>query len=188
MRRHLKRLVVACLVGPLFVAVGCERFQASAGNQNGPVGWLPNKTAKRKADGTGTPGQESIARVLEADKERFNAGFASLPADAQPSVVGKFIGGYVEHLEKFDTTGCPYEVRAARERHAKAWTLLKTTIERHPDAYDDVDFMDQLGCLFRKDKIKGRKLGGDVVEAVSRVSETFDEIYKAAEGYGVEIE
>ena len=188
MRRHLKLLVFALVAGPVVTAVGCDRFQASAGGQTGPSALLPDKTAKRKSDGSSTPGQEAIVRVLETDKEQFTAGYNTLQTSSQPSEVGKFIGSYVAHLEQSDAGGCPFEFREARKRHAQAWALLKTVIERHPDAYDDVEFMDSLGHLFRGEKTRGRKLGGDVIDAVARVIETHGELYKLAEGYGVEIE
>jgi hypothetical protein len=188
MRRHLKSIVFALVAAPLVAATGCDRFQAPTGARPGPGSLLPEKFAKRNADGSSTPGQDAIVRVLEADREQFHVHFDVLDAGAQPSAVSKCIAAYVQHLEKSDATGAPYEFREARTRHAKAWSQLKTILERHPDSYDDVEFLDALIALFHGEKVRGRKLGGDIIDAVTHVTETYVEVFAKAEGYGVAVE
>lgn len=184
MRRRLKVLTPA-LIAALFPLTGC--FQTKAAPKSVPS-FLPLKTAKPKDGSPSTPEQDAILRVLEADKTAVKAGFDKLEVDSQPSAFVKMAAGFGEHFEKTDTAGLPAEFKAARTRYWKGWEELREALVKFPDSFEDVEFVDAMGALFRNERAKGRKLGGEVMDAVDHVNRAYVEMYTSAESYGVEVE
>lgn len=181
--RRLKLLLPA--VALLVPAAGCFK-KAEASRAVAP--FLPTKTVKPKGTGPSTPEQDALIRVLDADKAAIKAGFDTLAVDSQPSAFVKMMDGFDGHFDKTDTAGCPTEFKAARTRYAKGWGRLRAVLEKFPDAYEDVEFMDAMGALFRNDRAKGRKLGGEVMDAVQALNGAYAEVYTSAEGYGIEVD
>jgi hypothetical protein len=185
MRRHLKFLLTALLVAALVPLAGCLKGKPAS---KSVAPFLPTKTAKPKAGTPSTPEQDAIVRVLEADKAAIKSGFDKLEVDSQPSAFVTMTAGFEDHFEKTDTAGLPAEFKAARSRYWKAWGRLHESLMKFPDSYEDVEFMDAIGALFRSERAKGRKLGGQVMDAVELLNQTYVEMYTSAEGYGVEVD
>ena len=61
-------------------------------------------------------------------------------------------------------------------------------VGRLPDAYEDTEFTDALTGLFKSDPNRGKSLGGDMVDAVKAITKSHDELYRSAEGYGLEVD
>jgi hypothetical protein len=184
MRRHLKILLAALLFAALVPLAGCMKSKAASRSVQP---FLPAKTAKAKEGSPSTPEQDAIIRVLEADRAVVKGGFDKLEVDSQPSAFVKMMAGFDEHYEKTDTAGLPAEFKAARSRYWKAWGRLQETLTKFPDSFDDVEFMDAMGSLFRNERAKGRKLGGEVMDVVDLLNQVYVEMYTSAEGYGVEV-
>lgn len=173
------------LLAALVPLAGCMKSKAASKTV---TPFLPTKTAKPKGNGPSTPEQDAIIRVLEADKAAVKSGFEKLEVDSQPSAFVKMATGFEEHFDKTDSAGLPAEFRAARSRYWRAWGRLHEALTKFPDSYEDVEFMDAIGALFRNERAKGRKLGGQVMDAVDLLNQTYLEMYTSAEGYGVEVD
>lgn len=169
-----------------FLIAGCFSASPQAGPTPGSVEpFLVDGVAKKK-DGIHGPEAEAMLTLLNENRTQFRARFETLKADSQPSEVVKAFQGYVVDLEKLPTKDCPVEFRASWLRYLKAWKELNTTLGRLPNAYEDVEFLDALQYLFRGNTEKGKKLGGDVMAAVKSVNKTHQQIYAAANNYGIE--
>lgn len=184
--RRLKFLLPALAVAALAPLTGCLKGKAQGPRTVGTL--LPSKTAKAKGNGPVTPEQDAVLRVLEWDKEAFKAGFDSLQVDSQPSAFVKMMAEFDDRFHKADLACCPAEFRAARSRYIKSWEKLRAVLGKFPDAYEDVEFMDAIGALFRHDRAKGRKLGGEVMDAVEQLHAAYAEMYTSAEGYGIDVD
>jgi hypothetical protein len=185
MYRHLKFVLPALLLAALVPLAGCAK---SKGASKSVAPFLPAKTVKPKGTGPTTPEQDALIRVLEADKAAIKAGFDKLEVDSQPSAFVRMMAGFDDHFDKTDTAGLPAEFKAARSRYWKAWGRLQEVLVKFPDSYDDVEFMDAIGALFHHERAKGRKLGGEVMDAVEYLNRAYVEMYTSAEGYGVEVD
>ena len=175
--------VVCCC----FLIAGCFSPPPS-GLAPGSIEPFLNDGVAQKKDGIHGPEAEGMLTLLSENRTAFRARFESFTADSQPAEVVKAFQGYVAELEKLDVKPCPIEFRAAWNRYLKSWKELNGMLGRLPNAYEDVEFLDALQYLFRGNAEKGKKLGGDVMMAVKNVNRAHQQIYAAAQNYGIEIE
>jgi hypothetical protein len=185
-------IVRLCAVLAAAVAglTGCDRFKSTSDAEKVPVPaaklWLIQKSFKKTPGDS--PEKDNVFRVLEADRDLYRAGFLTLQPDSKPADAAKFIEEYHDKLEKVDVNGVPQDVVTIRTRHIKAWRNLLNVVKRQPDAaYEEAEFMDAMHALFQGSDSGGKALGGDVVEAVSRVKKTYAELFDQALKHGIEI-
>jgi len=186
--RRLKYLLPALGLALLVPLTGCLKGKAQASTTRSVTAPLASKSAKAKGNAPVTPEQEAVLRVLAWDKEAIKSGFDSLEVDTQPSAFVKMLLAMEVRFNKADLSLCPTEFKAARGRYIRSWVQLRQALSKFPDAYEDVEFMDAIGGLFRGDRAKGRKLGGEAIDAVEALNGAYAEVYTSAEGYGIEVD
>lgn len=172
--------VVCC-----FLIAGCNP-SPTVGPPPGSIEPFLITGAVKKKDGIHGPEAEGMLTILTENRTLFRSRFETLKADSQPTEVVKAFQVYVTELEKLDAKPCPVEFRGTWLRYLKAWRELNSALGRLPSAYEDVEFLDALQHLFRGNTEKGRKLGGDVMAAVKTVNKTHQQVYAAAQNYGIE--
>lgn len=182
MRRLLALAVTAAVLSGL---AGCESSEDAAPEPVGLKPLLKDRPARKKDDTPATVEQEAVLRVLEANREQFKAQYATLVADSQPTHVTKAFGAYLDGADKIDTKHSPLEFKAAWNRHLKAWKAFHAALGTLPDMYEDVEFMEMMMGLFNGSQEKAKPLGGDVVAAARKLITSQNQLYTAAEGYGV---
>jgi len=182
----MARFTVLPVVLCSFLVAGCFSSVVPAGSTSVGVEPFLNDGVVKKKEGIHGPEAEGMLNILTENRTLFRARFETLTADSQPAEVVKAFRGYVAELEKLDAKPCPVEFRATWTRYLKAWRELNNTLGRLPNAYEDVEFLDALQYLFRGNTDKGRKLGGDVMAAVKQVNKSHQQVYAAADNYGIE--
>jgi hypothetical protein len=178
------------VVVPLLTAVGCgygfNPTKPAAATDRPVEAPLPSRAAQKRADGT--PDQEAIQAALDLLKTKNAELFGRLKADAQPSAYKALAAEMGAAVKGHDLGVAPAEFKAVWERHRKAWKQLHGILAKLPDAYEDTEFSDAIGGLFKGDPTRGRSLGGDMVDAVKAVTKSHDDLYRSAENYGLEVE
>ncbi len=182
MRRLLALVLTAAVVTSLG---GCGSREDTAPEPTGLRPLLKDRPARKKGDGPATLEQEAILRVLEASREEFKTQCATLAADSQPTQVTKAFGAYLDAADKIDTKPSPLEFKAAWNRHLKAWRAFHAAVGTLPDMFEDVEFMEMMTALFHGSQDKAKPLGGDVTAAARKLVASQNQLFTAAEGYGV---
>jgi hypothetical protein len=124
--------------------------------------------------------QDSIVRVLNADRESSariaaTAGFGDQYWDASP-----IIGRVVDGMQAIDTSGCPEDFQEAYRDHIKAWQKMQGVATRYGGMNGFVQGFLSLGTAL-----------GDAIEdgneAQHEVTTTYQNLLQSARRHGVDI-
>jgi hypothetical protein len=181
--------VAAFAVAACVLATGCPQAQQEGPKTVSPgsnTGMRLEKGFRKKANAPATPEQDAVFTFLDDDKQRFQTATASLTPDSQPSGFTKSLNQYVEQLEKVDRSGLPKAFKGSTDRYVTAMKELPKALAPMPDSYEGTTFYTEMRGLLLGDKSKGKKLGGNVNEAVKSMWDAIQNMHETAEAYGID--
>jgi hypothetical protein len=136
--------------------------------------------AKEAAEKT----KQAIERVLKAD-EKMSSVVKNLQAHTPPSQLAAAIGTYCDAAEKMESSDCPADFRVAYRQHMRAWRDAQVAVKQLPEDFLEGVFTGLLNAILRGETDGGgKRLEGDLKNAIERVRTTWEEVEKIGAKYG----